>query len=352
MNKKKLLILCHTQWGYHIYTYKYATYLKDDYDITYLCWDYENKRIEEEGVKVKYISRNGSLLFRNLRYLYSAKNEIDKISPDIFFIKYLQGCSLLKLINPKKIFIFDIRTASIKKNKIRRIIYDSVMLLESKFFYNITIISESLANKIKIKKGYHVLPIGSDILSKKNKKINELKLIYIGTLDGRDIIKTIEGFSIYLKKYKPKDNIVYTLVGDGKDIKKLQEYVRVKGLEKNIHIIGRVPFNKLEPLMDSHNIGVSFVPCTEYFDCQPVTKTFDYLLSGMPVIATNTLENKKVINSINGVLIADNSESFANGIYNIHENMNKYDSIKIRSDAKKYDWNYVINDLKKYINNL
>jgi hypothetical protein len=306
MHKKKILIFCQSQWGYHIDTYKYATYLKNNYDITYLCWDYENKTIENIGVNVKYISRNGSILERNLRYIYLSIKEINNFSPDICFVKYFRGCSILKIINWKKVFIFDIRTGSVKNNKIKRFFYDFIMFFESKLFTNITIISESLANKINIK-SYYVLPLGSDTISKTTKKFDTLKLIYVGTLNGRDIIKTIKGFSLYLKKYNHKINATYTVVGDGKDIKKLREYVRNNNLVENINIIGSVPFNELEPIMDSHNIGISFVPCTDYFDCQPVTKTFDYLLSGMPVIATNTFENKKIINSLNGICITDES---------------------------------------------
>ncbi len=350
MHKKKLLILCQSQWGYHIDTYKYAIYSKNDYDVTYLCWDYKEKRLKDEGIRVKYITRSGSLLLRNLRYLFLAEKEIKKLSPDICFIKYLQGCLIFKLLNWKKIFIFDIRTASVKKNKVRRIIYDNVMLFESKFFSNMTIISESLATKLKIKK-YHILPLGSDIISKKNKNFDKLKLIYVGTLDGRDIIKTIKGFSIFLKKYNPKENIIYTIVGDGKNKNKLQHYVKVNKLEKNIHIVGSVPFNELESVMDDHNVGISFVPCTDYFDCQPVTKTFDYLLSGMPVIATNTSENKKIINSTNGICIVDDSESFADGINKIYNSIDIYNSKKIRSSSKKYNWKYIVNDFNSYIDN-
>jgi len=42
-----------------------------------------------------------------------------------------------------------------------------------------------------------------------------------------------------------------------------------------------------------------------YYDCQPATKTFEYILSGMVCIATSTYENKKLINNINGVLCND-----------------------------------------------
>jgi hypothetical protein len=350
MRKKKLLILCQSQWGYHIDTYKYGTYLKNDYEITYLGWDYEKKTMAAEGVNVKYISRNGGLFLRNLRYLYHSINEIKKESPRVCFIKYFRGCSILKLINWKQLFVFDIRTGAVGKNRLKRAIYDFVMLFESKLFTNITIISESLAKRMKIEKKVYILPLGSDGISKTKKNFNELKLIYIGTLNGRDIAKTVEGFAIYLQQYNQNINVSYTIVGDGNDMKKIQQYVRSKKLEKNIHIVGHIPFNELESTMDIHNIGVSFVPCTDYFDCQPVTKTFDYLLSGMSVIATNTSENKKTINYFNGICIEDNPESFSKGINQIYKNRDRYDSEKIRSDAKKNDWKYITNDLKKYFN--
>lgn len=350
--KKKLLILSQSQWGYHIDTYKYATYLKNSYDVSYLCWNYRKKIVDPEGVTVRYISRNGSLFTRNLRYLYSATTEIKKLSPDICFIKYFRGCSLLKLTHWKNLLIFDIRTGSIKKNSINRLLYDSFMLFESKIFTNITIISESLAIKMKIREKAHLLPLGSDSISKTKKEFNTLKLIYIGTLNGRDIIKTVQGFAIYLQKYKPSIRTTYTIVGDGDDMKKIQQYVINNNLEKNITILGQIPFNELEPIMDDHNVGVSFVPCTEYYDCQPVTKTFDYLLSGMPVIATNTSENKKIINHFNGVCIIDSPEHFADGINKIYNNKTVYDSEEIRSNVKKHDWKYIINNFNKYLDGL
>jgi nucleoside-diphosphate-sugar epimerase len=65
---------------------------------------------------------------------------------------------------------------------------------------------------------------------------------------------------------------------------------------------------------DIHNIGVSYIPMLKCFDNQPPTKTFEYLLSGMPVIATATNANKDIINDVNGVLINDNSEEVYNGL--------------------------------------
>ena len=37
--KSKIVIINKTQFGYHTDYYKYCEYLKDDYDITFLCFD-------------------------------------------------------------------------------------------------------------------------------------------------------------------------------------------------------------------------------------------------------------------------------------------------------------------------
>jgi glycosyltransferase involved in cell wall biosynthesis len=89
---------------------------------------------------------------------------------------------------------------------------------------------------------------------------------------------------------------------------------------------------------------------TDYYDVQPVTKTFEYLLSGMPVIATNTSENRKVINQGNGVLIGDTAEDFYTGLKTILKNRLFFDSVKIRNNSMEYTWyNIVDKNLKIYL---
>ncbi len=352
MKKQKLLILCQKQWGYHVDTYKYATLLANEFDITYICWDYGFNKIDHGEISVKYISRNGSLLARNTQYLRAASKEISNSRYDICFIKYFRGCSLLKIVHRKTLFVFDVRTGAIGNNKLKRVTYDFFMKFESFFFRNITVISQSLSIRLGFKDKAHILPLGSDVISKVDKQFDAIQLLYVGTLNGRNISKTIDGFEKFLRHHGDKIDATYSIAGDGKEMPLLKEKIRYYGLEKTVHLLGQIPFCDLKPLMDSHNIGVSFVPCTDYFDCQPVTKTFDYLLSGLPVIATSTKENGAVINENNGVCINDSAEGFYRGILQIWKKRGTYQSRSIRENAKLYEWKHVAADLTKYLRRL
>ena len=58
-----------------------------------------------------------------------------------------------------------------------------------------------------------------------------------------------------------------------------------------------------------YDIGLSYVPMIDMFDCQPPTKTFEYLMAGLPVLATSTYENKLIVSSSNGWLCDTNIQS-------------------------------------------
>lgn len=93
------------------------------------------------------------------------------------------------------------------------------------------------------------------------------------------------------------------------------------------------------------NVGVSYIPQTAYYDHQPPTKTFEYLLAGMPVLATSTTENKKVINETNGILIQDNPDSFSKGLAILSDRLPSFDSLKIRKNSLAYSWQFIINEI-------
>ena len=92
---------------------------------------------------------------------------------------------------------------------------------------------------------------------------------------------------------------------------------------------------------------------TKYFDNQPPTKTYEYLVSGLPVIATGTKENAKILNDSCGVLIDDNEVSFALGLQAIVSKRKTFNSAKIRNMYQENLWeNIVNNNLKNYIEEL
>jgi len=247
----------------------------------------------------------------------------------------------------KKKFIVDIRSGSIKNKKIDRFMYDFLMKMETKPFEYVSVISKSLAQKNDLPQKTYILPLGADIISTSKKNFDSIKLLYVGTLENRNIADTIIGFSKFYHEYKEKINILYTIVGSGHrtEEKELKELVQSEKIGAAVEIKGQIPHDEIHCFFDSNNIGVSYIPKTEYFNLQPPTKTFEYLLSGMPVIATDTLENKAVIHNGNGILINDTSDSFYNGLVQIYENKNKYDSNSIRSASMGYTWKKIVRDL-------
>jgi len=80
----------------------------------------------------------------------------------------------------------------------------------------------------------------------------------------------------------------------------------------------------------------------EIYDCQPPTKTFEYVFAGMPVIATATSENRRVINRTNGILIKDDPKSFYEALRELYFRREEFYSEKIRHSCLGYSWESIV----------
>jgi len=348
----KIIFINQEQFGYHSDTYYYCKYLKRDYEVVYLCWDHGLPRIVLEGVTVFYVNRKGIFLLRTVRFLRYALRQT-KNKRAIIFIKYFKGLSpALRLLRWKSCFVLDIRTGSVHNNPTIRWFHDARLKFEARFFNHVTVGSKSLAQKLGRGHTAHILPVGAEVISSVEKNFDSIHLLYVGTFFNRNINETIQGFWEFYQEFKDQIPMSYTIIGTGphKEEKNLQKLVRKYGLEKMVNVKGLIPHLQLEHWFNTANIGVSYVPMTDYYDCQPVTKSFEYLLSGMPVIATRTSENKKVITPRNGVLIDDTSEDFYAGLKIIYEKRYSFDSATIRESARKYTWEKIVrNNLWSYL---
>lgn len=351
MNKKSLLVIHQEPFGYHSDTYYYCKYLKTKFDITYICWDYNKKKIHMPGIRIIYISRKGNLPIRNFRFIFSVLDEI-KTRYDFHFIKYFKGSSLLRLLSGKQNFLLDIRSGSILAKEWKRLALNFTMKTETKCFPHVSVISKGLRDRLGLDRETYILPLGADPISTNNKPFDTLKLLYVGTLYNRNMEQTIQGFSKFYHEFKSRTNIQYTIVGSGFDNEEaqLKALVKSENIEDAVTIAGYIPHDELKPYFDEYNIGISYIPRTEYFDVQPPTKNYEYLLSGMAVLATNTQENRTVITPKNGILINDTPEDFYRGLIQLYVNRQIYDSQEIRANAMPYTWEKIVTRLNHRLN--
>jgi glycosyltransferase involved in cell wall biosynthesis len=351
----KLLIINRIQFGYHIGTYQYCKQAADKINIVNCSFDAGRPKINIPGVQCIYVSRRGNILVRYFRLMRNFLAECKK-DYDVVFIQYFLGCSLLKLVYPRKPFIMDIRTGNVSQNKYKRLWLDLILRIESLFFQYISVISESLSEKFKLpKKKIHILPIGAEPVNLSVKKFNSLHLLYVGTFNGRQIDDTIRGFARFYHEYKDSIKITYEIIGDGfnNELKQFRKLVDDLGIGDSVSLPGYIHQSQLFNYYNRCNIGVSYIPINNIYDCQPPTKTFEYLLAGMPVIATETSENRRVINDTNGVLIQDNPNSFYEAIKAIYCNRYNYNSQTIFKTNQKYSWkNIVETNFLPYMKNL
>jgi hypothetical protein len=347
-HKKRLVIINQEQFGYHTDTFQYCKYLRDDYEVIYIGFDVEREKIELDNVTNVYVPLDDRLIKRHFTFLKTCLLFVKQEKIDLILLKHFYFCSILKIFSPNKKYILDIRSSAIRNSRILRKVMNLLLLFDSLFFSQISIISESLMKKLRIPSWKcFVLPVGADILSMKRKDFHgTMRLLYVGTLSLRNIEQTIEGLYLFTKD-KPTDFCIqYDIIGNGSDKEKkmILDNIKEYGLDEIVHFHGPIKYSDIQPFFDTSNIGVSYIPVTGYFNFQPPTKTFEYILSGLVCIATATVENIKIITDQNGVLCNDDPHSFADALESVYRNRNFWNSKNIQSSRLEYTWESIINN--------
>lgn len=339
---KKVLFIDNTQFGYLTDTYKYCQYLCHDYRITYLSFNREQPKYFIPNGKTIYVPHTKSKNVNGLLFLLYSIIVAFFFNGSIFIV-YFPYCSILKHVLFWKRMHVDVRTLSVSPDKSKRNNDDRQLAKEVLKFDTCSFISEGIRQKLKILSNANsfVLPLGSDVISKTNKKFDFLHLLYIGTLYNRNIIETIEGVCKFVEK-NPTIRISYDIIGDGEELEQLKAYVQKNKLSDVVFFHGRKKYEELEIFLDKCNIGVSYIPIVDYYQYQPPTKTFEYAFSGLAVLATATEANKEIVNGENGLLIEDTPEAFANSLVFLSENMLNYSSERIRKSVEEYSWEKIV----------
>lgn len=353
---KNILFMIPDQFGYSAGYYYYCKYLLLlGYSITMICVDKGLKKIDLDGaITVYYIQQERTKInkylyvilvrLKSLKKLYSLKKK-----EDIFILKYFEGISISLLFLPQKRTILDIRTGTVRKSKTLRNLLNLMLIAEAFLFKKIFILSKELSQKLKFTSDKIIyLPLGAEELSKDPKNyISSMNLLYIGTLSYRNIDQCIDGFAKFYVKYSTLIPLSFDIIGSGspQDEAKIKESICAYDLSdvivfhgKKIHIDSLSFFQKC-------NYGISYIPITDYFNLQPPTKTFEYVLSGLVCIATQTKANEELIFEKNGVLHEDSSESFFNALESAYNKRSSYSTDTIKDSLYSHKWEYIVTNI-------
>lgn len=341
---KKVLIISRQPFGYIVDIYKWCKYLDADYLIDVITLEGKNKvSLDRDNMNIRYVSASGNRAIRGIRFILVCLWSILRFRGAII-VEYFVGCNIFKKVFPWKKIIMDIRTLSVSDNEEVRNKDDKRLKLYTEIFDFVTIISEGTREKLGLDKSTSaIVPLGADIISKTNKNFDRLRLLYVGTLTGRQLDKTIRGLAMFIEKH-PTTDIHYDIVGDGlaNELYELKTLATELHIEKHITFHGYKQHSEITELFDNCNIGVSFVPITPHYDHQPPTKSYEYVLSGLYTIATGTFCNREIITDENGIIIKDNKEDFCSALEKIWISKEKFNSEIIRQTLLESQWENIV----------
>ncbi|MHC4518436.1 MAG: glycosyltransferase family 4 protein [Planctomycetota bacterium] len=132
------------------------------------------------------------------------------------------------------------------------------------------------------------------------------KIIYLGGMSRiRGLVEVIEAFSLVARRYPSWE--LY-LVGSARPAifeDELRALVKERGVAANVKFVPWVPYEEKERLSCQASMGIiTYLPYANNTSCLP-NKLFDYMLVGLPVIASNFPLYREVVEPHRCGLIVD-----------------------------------------------
>jgi glycosyltransferase involved in cell wall biosynthesis len=193
--------------------------------------------------------------------------------------------------------------------------------------------------------------------------VNELKyerdekfftLVYIGGISyHRGLQYVVDGINLLV----PRLPVRLWIAGDGKYSATLKEQVKKQSLQKYICFFGMITKTATEELMKKADIGLIPHIRSEQSDNSSPNKLFDYMAEGLPVLASDCISVKRVIEETNAgtTYIFDSPPDFANTVktlYNHREKLAMFASNGKKAIDDKYNWEQGSDSLVTLYSNL
>lgn len=349
----RILLVTTNQFGYLVDYHRYYTYLKKNgHEVKFISFDYKREKIEGENPDVIYVPKIKNKAKKHFQFMKTIVDAEKKYNFDRIMIHVFPLISLLSLFIKKEKIHVDIRTVSIHKKEYKRKFFDFLIQFATRV-YKTSSITDAAAKKIGIRE-YKLLPLGGAYFgtqqngTAENDKYRHIFesgdfiILYVGTLTKRRIIDCVKGFHHYITKH-PGAKARFVIIGTagGNEISEINEYSEKHGLQNLVYTLGYIPQTRLSYFFNHSDCGISFTPLTQFYQLQPNTKTYEYLVNGIPVIGTATLDNIQILESSKvpcGVIIKDNPEEVEEAIGKMIDNRHLYKKEDIAREFNRFEW--------------
>ena len=117
---------------------------------------------------------------------------------------------------------------------------------------------------------------------------------------------TANGLHEQIRAAKNFKDAAFVLIGDGPCEAELKDLVRKKGLQHCVYFIDRVPFHQLHAYTCSADLGLCLIRGTgQSFYYSLPNKLFEYMMGGLPVLASNFPEMQHVVEKTGAGSVTD-----------------------------------------------
>lgn len=167
-----------------------------------------------------------------------------------------------------------------------------------------------------------------------------LELIYTGTVQkarGRDVM--LEAMAMAIKAGIP---VRLTMVGASpEELAFCNDYARRLGIADAVTMFGRVPGHEIPEFIARADAGICIWEDRPWWRFNPPTKLFEYLVAGLPVLASDIRTHTQYVkHGQNGLIFEYDSRSLAQAIQTLWESRAELPAFKQRAleSSTPYLW--------------
>jgi glycosyltransferase involved in cell wall biosynthesis len=316
------------------------------------------------GIKFFQIPRPNIYIIRQIFfhlgviwYLRKKYRSIDVMLFHSMSTPWILPLKIMRIFRAQKrpYFVMDTRTLPMapedkktQKDKVRYLFNSITNKIANHWADGRTVITKHIAKSLDIpnEKLWGIWPSGVQLeyfVEAKEKRAwpqqeEPIHLIYIGCMHYERNLMNLS--KAVVKANKNGHKFSFTMVGDGNERHDLEEYAQKSA--KHIQVIPSVPFEQIPTWLSQAHVGVLPFPDEEKFRVSSPIKLFEYMASGLPILATRIVCHTDIVGPNDFIFWADGSDaqSLYHALEKAHQNRNNFPLMgqKAANEAQKWTW--------------